>query len=63
MEREVRGGVAAEIRAEAEGVRVSGYAAVFNQAVDIGGWFSEVIQPGAFADAIGRDDVVFSDQP
>lgn len=41
------------------GVRVSGYAAVFNQEADIGGFFREVIAPGAFTDAIGRDDVVF----
>jgi len=59
MEREVRGGTAAEIRSEDGGVRVAGYAAVFNQEADIGGYFREVIAPGAFADAIGRDDVVF----
>lgn len=59
MEREIRGGVAAEIRADGEEVRVAGYAAVFNQQTDIGGYFREVIAPGAFDDAIGRDDVVF----
>lgn len=59
MEREIRGGVAAEIRSEADGVRVSGYAAVFNQEADIGGYFREIIAPGAFSEAIGRDDVVF----
>jgi len=32
---------------------------VFNERADIGGWFFEQISPGAFADAIGRDDVVF----
>lgn len=58
-DREVRGGIAAEIRAEDDGIRVTGYAAVFNQEADIGGYFREVIAPGAFTDAIGRDDVVF----
>lgn len=59
MEREIRAGVPAEIRADDSGIRVSGYAAVFNQITDIGGYFRERILPGAFADAIGRDDVVF----
>lgn len=59
-DREIRGGVPAEIRADDEGVRVSGYAAVFNEEADIGGMFREVIAPGAFAAAIERgDDVVF----
>lgn len=57
--REVRGGIPAEIRADSDGVRVSGYAAVFDQAADIGGYFTEVIARGAFKEAIGRDDVVF----
>jgi HK97 family phage prohead protease len=57
--REVRGGIPAEVRADANGVRVSGYAAVFNQAADIGGMFREIIAPGAFTAAIARDDVVF----
>lgn len=59
MQREVRGGIPAEIRADDDGIRVSGYAAVFNQETDIGGYFREVIAPGAFKNAIGRDDVVF----
>lgn len=41
------------------GYRVSGYAAVFNSDANIGGAFIERIAPGAFADAVGRDDVVF----
>lgn len=57
--REVRGGIPAEIRADSDGVKVSGYAAVFDQAADIGGYFKEVIARGAFKEAIGRDDVVF----
>lgn len=56
---EVRGGIPAEIRADDTGITVSGYAAVFNQEADIGGWYREIIEPGAFAEAIGRDDVVF----
>jgi uncharacterized protein len=59
MEREVRTWLPAEIRTDADGIKVSGYAAVFNQVTEIGGYFREVIAPGAFTDAIGRDDVVF----
>lgn len=59
MQREVRGGIPAEIRAESDGIKVSGHAAVFNQQADIAGAFREVIEPGAFRNAIGRDDVVF----
>lgn len=59
LQREVRGGIPAEIRADSDGVKVSGYAAVFNQETDIGGMFREVIEPGAFTKAIDRDDVVF----
>lgn len=51
--------IPAEIRSEGDGVVVEGYAAVFNQWADIGGYFRERIAPGAFSDAIGRDDVVF----
>lgn len=56
---ERRGGIPAEIRADENGIKVSGYAAVFGQIVDIGGYFREVIEAGAFKAAIGRDDVVF----
>ena len=62
MEREQRGKwvrLPAEVRAEADGITVEGYAAVFNEIADIGGMFREVIAPGAFSEAIGRDDVVF----
>jgi len=48
-----------ELRAGAnDGVHVSGYAAVFNQRANIGGMFSEVIAPGAFARSLSGD-VVF----
>jgi len=56
---EVRGGIPAEIRADDGGLRVEGYAAVFGQETEIAGAFREVIERGAFAEAIGRDDVVF----
>lgn len=59
LEREVRGGIPAQIRADGDGIKVSGYAAVFNQEADIGGMFREVIEPGAFKKAVARDDVVF----
>lgn len=61
-EREFRGKWARnpfEVRADDDGVLVEGYAAVFNQATSIGSYFREVIAPGAFSEAIGRDDVVF----
>lgn len=58
-QREIRGGIPAEVRADDKGIRVSGYAAVFDQETDIGGMFREVIAPGAFKAAVGRDDVVF----
>lgn len=48
-----------ELRASGDAVTVEGYAAVFNQRADIGGWFFEQIAQGAFAEAIGRDDVPF----
>jgi len=59
MNREIRSNIPVEIRAQDDGLRVEGYAAVFGQETDIGGMFREVIERGAFKDAIGRDDVVF----
>jgi HK97 family phage prohead protease len=59
MERETRGGIPAEIRAEGDTIKVAGYAAVFGQETNIAGAFIEVIDRGAFRDAVGRDDVVF----
>jgi HK97 family phage prohead protease len=58
-QREIRSGIPAEIRADESGIKVSGYAAVFNEEADIGGMFREVIAPGAFRSALGRDDVAF----
>jgi len=59
MDREIRAGIPAEIRAEADGIKVEGYAAVFNEETEIAGLFREKIESGAFSEAIGRDDVVF----
>jgi phage head maturation protease len=59
-DKEIRTGTPLEIRADDGGeIRVSGYAAVFGEETNIGGMFTEVIQRGAFTNAIGRDDVVF----
>lgn len=48
-----------EMRAKAEGETptISGYAAMFNEETVIGGWFREVIAPGAFTEAVRGDDV------
>jgi HK97 family phage prohead protease len=59
MNREIRSGIPAQIRADETGVKVDGYAAVFGEETMIGDWFREKIERGAFTDAIGRDDVVF----
>lgn len=40
-----------EMRAEQDGGIVEGHAAVYDQAADIGGWFREIISPGAFDNA------------
>ena len=49
-----------ELRAAGEGeARVmTGYGAVFNSATDIGGWWTEVIAPGAFTRSLQENDVV-----
>lgn len=58
--REIRMASAPELRADDDGVvKVSGYAAVFGEETNVAGMFTEVIERGAFKDAIGRDDVVF----
>jgi HK97 family phage prohead protease len=60
MTHEIRAGLPVEIRMDDSGaVRVEGYAAVFNEDANIAGMFLERIAPGAFRDAVGRDDVVF----
>lgn len=53
---EKRGGLhGVEARADDEKRTLVGYAAVFNSDTDIGGWWTERIAPGAFANAIGGD--------
>ena len=59
MSKEIRSGEPVEIRAEGDTISVSGYAAVFNSETIIGGKYREQIAPGAFTNAIGRDDVMF----
>lgn len=59
IKHEIRGGIPAEIRSDEDGIKVTGYAAVFDEEANIGGFFREKIEKGAFAEAIGRDDVVF----
>ena len=59
-QRENRASASFEVRAIDDAtVEVAGYAAVFNQETVIGGQWREQIAPGAFRDAIDRDDVVF----
>lgn len=57
--REIRAAMPVEIReAEGEGVKVAGYAAVFDEWADIGDFFQERIMPGAL-DGRLDDDVQF----
>lgn len=59
-EHEVRMAAAPEIRADEDGgIKVEGYAAVFGEETNVGGMFIEVIERGAFTEAVDRDDVVF----
>jgi HK97 family phage prohead protease len=44
-----------DIRAADSGRTIGGYAAVFNSRANIGGYFDEVIAPGAFDDALMQD--------
>ena len=59
--REARPAKRIEIREADDGssVTVEGYAAVFNEETVIAGQWREQVAPGAFTDAINRDDVVF----
>lgn len=49
----------ADIRADDEGHFIEGHAAVYNQRTNIGDWFYEVIERGAFDDC-DFDDVLFT---
>lgn len=44
-----------ELRASDKGKTIAGYAAVFNDATDIGGSFREIIAPGAFKGSLDND--------
>jgi len=59
MTKEVRviAGMAVEERADGEAQKLVGYAAVFDQETDIGGYFREVVRRGAFSEALNRDDI------
>lgn len=48
-----------DIRAAEEGSSIEGHAAVYNQRTNIGNWFYEIIERGAF-DNTDFDDVLFS---
>lgn len=48
---------APELRAEGAAKIARGYAALFNSEADIGGYFREIIAPGAFADTLKDSDV------
>lgn len=49
----------ADIRAVDEGYYIEGHPAIYDQVANIGGWFYEVIEKGAFDDC-NFDDVLFS---
>ncbi|WP_082138264.1 HK97 family phage prohead protease [Niallia circulans] len=40
---------------EAEPSMITGYAAVFNSKTNIGGWFEEIIEPGAFSRSLSEN--------
>lgn len=46
-----------ELRADGDKRTMAGYAAVFNSEADIGGFFREVIKPGAFSESLKSADV------
>lgn len=46
-----------ERRAEGDTTTLAGYAATFNEETDIGGYFREVIAPGAFTESLNTDDI------
>lgn len=58
---EYRGGfLRAKIEEGDDSIKVSGYAAVFGEEASMGGYYAEVIEAGAFGEALERgDDVTF----
>uniref|UniRef100_A0A6H1ZKB6 Putative peptidase n=1 Tax=viral metagenome TaxID=1070528 RepID=A0A6H1ZKB6_9ZZZZ len=59
QEREIRAFevVEMEVREDDKQPRITGHAAVFNKRANIMGLFEEEIEPGAFAEAVKKDDV------
>lgn len=55
----VRRSFPAEFRADAENGVITGVPVVFGQPTDIGGWFEEVIEPGAISPDVLRDVAFF----
>ena len=55
----VRRNFPAEYHADAENGIITGTPIVFGQPTDIGGWFEEVIEPGAISQDILRDVAFF----
>ncbi|MEK5330266.1 HK97 family phage prohead protease [Lysinibacillus sp. FSL W8-0992] len=49
-------GLQTRSQGDSEANAIEGYAAVFNSPTDIGGMFTEIIAPGAFADAIASNE-------
>lgn len=58
MEREFRSFSVPDLRAVSEGGVIEGHAAVFGQEANIGGWFIEIIERGAFDKTDFRDVVL-----
>ncbi len=46
-----------ETRADGDKVTVAGYAAVFGETADIGGYFREIFAPGAFGNSLKSGDI------
>jgi HK97 family phage prohead protease len=59
MPKEIRAS-AQPLQSENGGKTVAGYAAVFNSPTDIGGMWTEVVQPGAFTDTLANDQDVLA---
>lgn len=58
MDKEIRSfGFSLDQKDENEKRKMVGHAAVFGEMTEIGGWFREQIEPGAFKSSIKKDDV------
>jgi uncharacterized protein len=58
-EKVIRNFTMPDVRADEDGNTIEGHAAVFDQRTNIGGWFYEIIERGAF-NGTDFDDVLFS---